>query len=147
MGKYQTLNVLNNKPNADFMSEDSITAVANMINAKAVNRSQRKELTKTLGKIENIMAHVQKKVDRTAYDEYQKAVDQNYLNFFSCLGLTFLEKYHWKETEDNDHGQISSLLENVDKTIRKYAEMGYDTEDMVNLLEEKTGIRLVPDTH
>ena len=61
------------------------------------------------------------------------------------MALTMIEQYHWKESEDDEHGQVSSLIERVDKTIRKYAEQGLETEDIADLLEEKTGIRLVAD--
>ena len=147
MGNYQSLNVLNQKPRKDFMSNDAITEVANMIENSGGNRRQRRKLARDLGKVENILSHTQKRVDRSAYEEYKKRTDMNYVHFFACLGLTMLETYRWKETPDNDHGQIASLFENVDKTIRKYAEMGYETEDIVKLLDEKTGILLVPDAN
>ena len=147
MGKYQSLNILNIKNRKDYMSDDCIQDVANMINASGQNRSQRRRLEKTLGKVETIMEHTQSRVDRSAYSEYQRAVDQNFLHFFAILGLTMLEDYRWEETEDNDHGQITSLFQRVDKKIKKYAEMGYTTEELVGLLDEKTGILLVPDSH
>jgi hypothetical protein len=147
MGKYQNLNVYNVKQrNKDFMSDDAITEVANMLNTSGQNRSQRRRLEKSLGKMETILEHSQKYLDRSAYKEYQKAVDKNYVHFFSCLALTMIEDYGWKETEENEHGQITSLIERVDKKIRKYADMGYTTEDLVAKLDELTGIVLVPDT-
>ena len=51
----------------------------------------------------------------------------------------------WRE--DDTHDQISSLLERVDKKINKYAKMGYTTEDIVKLVEEKTEIVLMADEH
>lgn len=147
MGKYQSLNVLSQKKSSDYMSDDAIRDVANMLHASGANRSQRRRLERSLGQVETIMNHVQSRVDRSAYKEYMKELDKNYVHFFACLGLCMIEQYHWNETEDNDHGQISSLIERVDKTIRKYAEMGYETEDIVKVLEEKTGILLVPDVH
>lgn len=146
MQKYQSLNVLSQKKPNDVMSDDAVQQVANMINASGVNRSQRKRLERSLRKTSNIMSHVQERVDKTAYKEYQKAVDMNYVHFFSCLALTMMEDYGWKETPDNDHGQISSLMERVNKKIEKYANMGYSTENIIDLVEEKTGIRLVPDS-
>ena len=146
--KYNSLNVLNVKQRPDdFMSNDVISEVANMIQAKGGNRSQRRRLEKSLSRMETILEHSQKYVDRSAYREYQKAVDKNYVHFFSCLALTMIEDYGWKEIEYNEHGQISSLLERVDKTIKKYSDMGYTTEDLVNKLDEMTGILLVADTN
>lgn len=143
--KYQNLNVLSQKRPIEYMSDDAIQQVANMINATGANRSQRKRLERSLRKTSNIMSHVQNKVDKSAYREYQKAVDKNYVHFFACLALTMIEDYGWKETEENEHGQILSLMERVNKKINKYAGMGYSTEDIVDLVDEKTGIRLMPD--
>jgi len=145
--KYESLNVLNQKKPSEYMSDDCIQDVANMLKSKGGNRSQRRRLEKSLGRVETVLSHVQKRVDDSAYREYQKAVDKNYVHFFSCLALTMIEDYGWKETEDNEHGQITSLLERVDKTIKKYAELGYTTEDLTHKLDEITGILLVPDEH
>lgn len=145
--KYGSLNVLSQKTVKDYMSDDCIQDVANLLKAKGGNRNQRRRLEKSLGKVETVISHAQKKVDDSAYREYQKAVDKNYVHFFSCLALTMIEDYGWKETEDNEHGQITSLLERVDKKIKKYAELGYTTEDLVNKVEDITGLLLVPDKH
>ena len=51
----------------------------------------------------------------------------------------------WRE--DETHDQISSLLERVDKKINKYAERGYNTKDLVKLLDETCDIKLIADTH
>lgn len=135
--KYNSLRVLNER---DFMTDDAITEVANMINAKGVNRGQKRRLEKSLSKMETILAHTQSHVDRSAYKEYQKRVEKNYLHFFAVLGLTMIEDYRWQETEENEHGPISSLFERVDKKINKYS--GYETEDILKILEDKTGIIL-----
>lgn len=127
------------------MSEDSITQVANMINAKGGNRNQRRRLERRLTKVENITYYAQKRLDKSAYAEYQRRVEQNYVHFFACLGLCMIEDYHWNEKAENDHGQISSLFERVNKTIVKYADEGLETKDLIELLEQKTGIELVPD--
>ena len=145
--KYESLNVLNQKKPSEYMSDDCIQDVANMLKSKGGNRSQRRRLEKSLGRVETVLSHVQKRVDDSAYREYQKAVDKNYVHFFSCLALTMIEDYGWKETEDNEHGQITSLLERVDKKIKKYSDLGYTTEDLTHKLDEMTGILLVPDKH
>ena len=146
MGNYQSLNVLANPTRKnDLMSDDAITEVANMINTSGANRKQRRRIEKSLNKMENILSHAQAHVDRSAYKHYQEAVDMNYVHFFACLGMTMIEDYHWKE--DDTHDQISSLLVRVGKKIDKLASMGYDTDGVVKLLEEHTGIVLVPDTH
>ena len=142
--KYQNLNVLS-KDFRDSLSSDAVAEVQSMINAKGNNRKQRRDITKSLNRMKTILEYSQRHVDRSAYNEYQKVLDKNYVHFFSCMALTMIEQYHWKESEDDEHGQISSLIERVDKTIRKYAEQGLGTEDIADLLEEKTGIKLVAD--
>jgi len=143
MGKYQSLNVLSQKKPSEYMSDDAIKDVANMINASGENRSQRRRIERSLRKVENITAHAQKHLDYSAYKHYQKAVGENYVHFFACLGLTMIEQYGWRETPDNNHGQISSLIERVDNTIKKYAKQECTTEDLVEKFEEITGISLV----
>ena len=138
------VNVLSNNARE---KEDTINQLASIIKSSGCNRSQRRRFEKALKKTENITAQVQKNVNTKAYKEYQDAVDRDYVHFFACLGLTMMESYHWQESEDNDHGQITSLFERVNKTIQKYSDMGYSTEDIVNLLDERTGIRLVTEAH
>lgn len=145
MGKYQSLNVLSQKKPNEYMSDDAIQDVANMINASGENRSQRRRLERSLRKVENITAHAQKHLDDSAYKEYQKRLDTNYIYFFSCLALTMADKYKWKE--DESHDQISSIIESVDKTISKYANQGYTAEKLADLVDERLDIRLLPDVH
>lgn len=140
VGDYQRLNVLNQK---NIMSDDAITEVANMINSHSVNRGQRRRLEKALNKTKNIYAHAQEKVNNNAYIEYQKAVDKNFLHFFAALSLTMGEDYRWRE--DDSHDQISSLLERLGNTMERYSNMGYATEDLVELVDEKYGIILIPE--
>lgn len=146
MSKYQSLNVLaNQKKASDYMSDDVIENVANMIKSSGANRSQRKRLERSLRKTSNILAHAQKHVDDSAYKEYQRCVDSNYLHFFAILILVASEDYNWKE--DDTHNQISSLLKRVDNKIKKYANMGLNTDDLLKLVEEKYDMILVPENH
>ena len=147
MGTYQNLNVLNLKKTSDYMSDDAISDFANMLKASGHNRNQRRRLEKSLGRVETIMSHAQKHLDYSAYKEYQSLIDKDYIHFFACLGMTMIEDYGWKETEENEHGQITSLFQRVNNKIKKYSDLGYSTEDIVNLLDEKTGIILVADKH
>ena len=127
------------------MSDDAITEVANMINNSGANRKQRRKLARDLGKVENILSHTQKHVDNKAYEEYQRRIDKDFLHFFACLALVAGEDYHWRE--DEKHDQISSLLERVGKKIDKYSAMGYTTEDLVKLVDEKYDLQLVSEVH
>lgn len=141
--KYRSLNVLNVLNRID--SPDAIEQVANFINSKAKSPSQRKRLERALGKVNTIYKYAQDKVNLDAYKQYQAAVDQNFLHFFSILALTMKEDYHWRE--DDNHDQISSLLEKVDNKINKYANKGYTTEDLIELVDKEIGIKLMPDNH
>ena len=143
MGDYRSLNVLNQRK--DYMSNDAITEVANMINNSGANRKQRRKLARDLGKVENILSHTQKHVNDLAYKEYCEKVDKNFLHFFAVLAITMGEDYKWRE--DDTHDQISSLLERVGKKIDKYSAMGYATEDLVKLVDEKYDIQLISDVH
>ena len=142
MGKYQSLNVLSQSKRKELFSDDTVGEVANLINASGENRSQRRRLERTLRKVENITAHAQKHLDDSAYKEYQKRLDTNYLYFFSCLALTMADKYKWKE--DETHDQISSIIESVDKTISKYANQGYTAKQLADLVDKRFNIRLLP---
>lgn len=144
--KNQCLNVLANSPKSDdFMSDKAISELASMINAAGRNRAERKRLQRTLRKTENIRRAVQQNVDMSAYREFSKVVDKNFTHFFACLGILMHDKYHWNESGDQDHGQIISLFERLNRLIDKYADMGYSTQDICNELYEKTGIQLMMD--
>lgn len=145
MTNYNDLNIFEKANLAKDLNMDSIDKVATMINTKTTNRGQRRRLEKSLKRIDKIYKHVQDKVDRSAYEQYQKAVDNNFLHFFAILALTMKEDYMWRE--DETHDQISSLLERVDKKINKYAKRGYTTKDLVKLVDETCDIKLIADTH
>lgn len=145
MERFDEMNIFEKANLAKDLNMDSIDKVAAMINTKTTNRGQRRRLEKSLKRVDKIYKHVQDRVDRSAYEQYQKAVDKNFLHFYAILALTMKEDYMWRE--DATHDQISSLLERVDKKINKYAKMGYTTEDIVKLVEEKTEIVLMADEH
>ena len=145
MERFDEMNIFEKANLAKDLNMDSIDKVAAMINTKTTNRGQRRRLEKTLKRIHKIYKYVQERVYRSAYEQYQKAVDKNFLHFYAILALTMKEDYMWRE--DDTHDQISSLLERVDKKINKYAKMGYTTEDIVKLVEEKTEIVLMADEH
>ena len=145
MERFDEMNVFDKVNLAKDLNLDSVDKVAAMINTKTKNRGQRRRLEKSLKRIDKIYKHVQDKVDRSAYEQYQKAVDNNFLHFFAILTLTMKEDYMWRE--DETHDQISSLLERVDKKINKYAKKGFNTEDIVNLVDETCDIKLIPNNH
>lgn len=135
-------NVLSNE---SITQQNTLDQVAAMINSAGYNRGQRRRLEKALSKTNKLSQKCQKKLGENIYKEYQAAVDQNCVHFFSILALTLIEDYRWKE--DDTHDQVSSMLERVGKKIDKYAAQGYTTQDLAQLVEKETGIVLVPDEH
>lgn len=142
MGKYDNLNIFDL---AKRVNQDPVEQVANMINDKSVSPSQRKRLERSLNKIDNIYKHAQNKLDYSAYEKYRDITDLDFVHFNAILGITMYEDYHWTESEDVEHGQITSLMERIQKNMRKYKNMGCSTKDVAKKLEELTGIVLVPD--
>lgn len=132
------LNVLNYASKAQ---QDPITQVAAMINNSGMNRGQRRRLEKALARTEKLTEKAQKKLDREKYKEYKAAVDRNFMHFFATLALTMGEDYHWRE--DEQHDQISSLLERLEKKLEKLSAQGYTTDDIVKLVDEKYDLLLV----
>ena len=141
MENFNDMNVFEKVNLAKSLNLDTVDQVAALINSKTTNRSQRRRLEKSLKRVNTIYNHVQNQVDLSAYKQYQKAVDENFVHFYSVLALTMKEDYHWRE--DETHDQISSLLERVDNKIKEYAEKKYTTEDLVKLVNEKCDIQLV----
>lgn len=143
MGKYQALNVLNQRSFLDDLQErDAVNEVTAMINASG-NRSTRRKVEKALNKTQNITKYANKRANERANKELQRKTDSNYVHFFAILALTMYEDYRWRESEENEHGQITSLMERVNKKITKYAD--YSTDEIVKIVDEKMGILLVTD--
>jgi len=145
MNKYNSLNIFEKAKLAQELNIDSVDQVAAMINSKATSPSQRKRLERSLNKINTIYQKAQAKVDYSAYEKYRDITDLDFVHFNAILGITMYEDYNWRETEENEHGQITSLMERIQKNMRKYKEMGCSTKDVAKKLEDLTGIVLVPD--
>lgn len=139
-------NIPYNVLSSDNLSQQQIIDnVATMINNAGYNRAQRRRLEKALCQTNKLSQKCQEKISKNVYKEYCEAVDENFLHFFSVVALTLAEDYYWRE--DDTHDQISSMLERVSKKIDKYSAQGFTTQDLVKLVEEKTGLVLVPDKH
>lgn len=144
--KYQSLNVLNrSKFDSLDMDRDAIAEVASMINASG-SRSQRRRLEKTLNKTQKILTKCEKSARDKADKELEVRADANFMYVFACVGLTLYEDYHWKEDPDQDHGQLTSFFERLTKKMEKYSGQGMSTDDLIKLLDDRTGIELVSTT-
>ena len=146
MGKYQSLNVLNQQPRFELSQDEVVNKINAMVNASG-NRSQRRKIAKSLHKTTTIAEYANKRANQRAEEKIDKQVEiraeQDFMYIFGIIGLVMYNDYHWKESEDNDHGQITSLYERLTKKMSSYAASGKTTEDILNELEELTGISLV----
>lgn len=142
MSKYDNLNIFDKVKLAQM---DSIDQVAAMINSKSTSPSQRKRLERSLKKVDNIYRHAQERLDYSAYEKYRDITDLDFVHFNAILAITMYKDYRWRESEDDEHGQITSLMERIQKNMRKYKEKGYSTKDIVEEVEKLTGILLVQD--
>lgn len=143
--KYSNLNVLSNDHIAklqDMNNEYAVNQVNAMLNTSG-NRAQKRRLEKTLRKVERVQAKCEESARKRADKELAVRVDNDFLYLVSAVGLTLYEDYRWREDPDQDHGQITSFYERLTKRIEKYANDGLSTEDIIKLLEDKTGVQLV----
>lgn len=138
---YAPINVLSNK---NFGTPATVDTVNAMVNSYG-NRSQRRQVLKTLRKSETIRDWTNKEAQRRMERELGDRADDDLIWLIATLADTLYEDYHWKESPDNDHGQITSFIERFVKRMNSYANEGYSTRTMVEMVEEKTGIVLVPD--
>ena len=116
-----------------------------MLTAPGVSRTERKQILRALNKTTRLTEKAQKRLDQSAYEKYRDITDLDFVHFNAILGLVLYEDYHWKEDENQEHGQITSMMERIQKKMRKYQKLGYSTHDIVKELDDKTGILLVPD--
>ena len=107
----------------------------------------RREAAKALRKTENITAYADKRATERANKELFDKMEKDMVYFFAVLGIVMYENYHWKETEENDHGQITSLYERLNKKMQSFNAQNMSTEDIVKRLEDMTGIVLIPENH
>ena len=139
------LNVLSNQSRTEVTLDQQIDEIANLINATGGNRAQRRRIEKSIAKTTRLSEKTIKKIENSAYEKYRDITDKDYVHFNAILALVMYEDYHWKETDEQEHGQITSLMERIQKKIRKYQNMNYSTKDIVKEVYKKTGILLISD--
>ena len=142
--KYQSLNVLNhnNKSNNFITNDEAINKLSSMVNATG-SRSNRRKMERAINKSVKLQKAAEARANQKAFSKVAERVDDDFMYLFGIIGITMYEDYHWKETEENEHGQITSLYERLTKKMEKYTDMNYSTDDVLNYLEELTGIKLV----
>ena len=143
--KYQSLNVLNKKRTLEPFDADVVSQMEKAICSRNLSPSERKQVIRALKKTENIVNAAQGKLDRATYDECVRIVDSDFVHFTAALGLVMYEDYRWREGIDNDHGQISSMFDRLNKKLEKYKNKGYDTYQLCLELYTKTGIQIYSD--
>lgn len=127
-------NVLNNRGNID-----AIEQVAAMINSSGCNRSQRKRLEKALSRTTKLSEKAQKKLDHSAFVEFQANLDSNMRRFFSVLGIVLKDEYNFEETDDKE--EISDMFNLVNQYLEQYRELS--TDEVADICYEKTGLTLI----
>lgn len=137
---YAPINVLSNR---NFGTPATVDSVNAFVSAQG-NRSQRRQVLKALRKSETIREWTNKEANKALQRELGDRADDDLIWMVATLADTLYEDYHWKESPDNDHGQITSFIERFVKRMNSYADKGYSTRDLVEMIEEKIGITLVP---
>ena len=137
---YASLNVLN-KPRRTEATVNSVNAMVN----RAGNRSQRRDVMKTMHSRENMRQEFEAEYQRKLQESIGDRSDEDLIWMLCTCADVLYEDYHWKESPENDHGQITSFMEKFVKRMNNYANRGYSTRYMVDYIEQKTGIKLVPD--
>ena len=142
--KYQSLNVLNysNKGTNFITNDEAVNKLASMVNATG-SRSSRRKMERAINKSVKLQKAAEVRANQKAFSKVAERVDDDFMYLFGIIGITMYEDYHWKETEDNEHGQITSLYERLTKKMEKYTDMNYSTDDVLSHLEGLTGIKLV----
>lgn len=145
MGKYQTLNVLNQRSFLDDLSNiDAVNEVTCMVSS-AGNRSTRRKITKALNKTQNITKHADMRATERANKQLANKAEEDLVWLYAMTGLTLFKKYRW--TNDGEHGQIESFFEKMTSLMNQYNDAGYTIQDVADELEELTGIQLVAERH
>ena len=134
--KYKSLNVLNQKSNLPMDEEDVINKINAMVNASG-NRSQRRKIAKSLNKTSTIAEYANARAGKRADARLEVRAEQDFMYIFGVLGIVLGDSYHWSDE------QITSFYTRVTKKMDKLANEGWSTEDILNHLEELTGIELV----
>ena len=137
---YTSLNVLD-KPKSTLATVNSVNAMVNSYGS----RSQRRDVMKTMHSRENMRQSFEAEYQRKLKESIGDRSDDDLIWLLCTVADVLYEDYHWKETPENDHGQITSFMEKFVKRMNSYAKNGYSTRYMVDYIEKKTGIKLVPD--
>lgn len=140
MSKFTRLNILNQ--DRDYMQDDVVQEIANMINTSGGNRAQRKRLERALRKTENIQKHAQDHLNKRAYKEFQQCLDSNMTRFFSVLGIVLKTQYGFEESDEPDgKEEITDMFNLLNAYLVEYQELS--TDEVAKICYETTGIQLI----
>ena len=137
---YAPVNVLSNKNFGTPATVDSVNAYVN----SQGNRSQRRQVLKALRKSETIRDWTNKQAQKQLQRELGDRADDDLIWLVATVAMTLKEDYRWKQTPDMEHGPITSFIERLVNRMNHYADEGYSTRAMVEMVEDETGITLVP---
>ena len=125
--------------------QNQIDQLQSFIDTKGGNRKNRRGMEKALRKSQNMKDYYERYAQQRIHELTMENGDNDLVWLVCTVADTLYEDYHWKESPDNDHGQITAFLERFIKRMNRYANEGYSTKALVEMIEEKTGICVVPD--
>ena len=113
-----------------------------------MNRQQRRSNERAMRRADNINnqlhSYYQKELisermkDQKEVEEYRnKNITEDWHWFYSILGLTLYEKYHWNSDK------IMSLFQKTSKTMNDAFASGTSRDDLIKKFDDLTGIELV----
>lgn len=132
---YKSLNVLNQKQ--DFMSDDAIQNVANMINGAGFNRGQRRRLEKAMAKTQKIYEHTQDRVNDKVYKEYQTLADEHMRRFFAIMGIILVKNKGYKPDSD----ELIDVFDLFNAYLVEYQSL--TTDEVCQIAEEVTEFKII----
>ena len=145
MGKYQTLNVLNQRSFLDdFKEVDAVSEVTAMVNGSG-NRSTRRRVERALNKTQNISKYAHAKATERANKQLVAKAEEDLVWLYSMAGMTLLKHYGW--TNEGEEGQIETFFDNMTSIMNEYNDLGFTVDDVAKEFEEMTGIQLVAEKH
>ena len=142
MGNYQSLNVLNQRSFLDDLRDaNAVNEVTAMVSASG-NRSTRRRVEKALNKTINITKHADKRATERANKELVNKADLDLVWMYACAGFVLMDDYRWKQTPDQEHGQIESFFDRLTAKMNDFNEQGLTVEQVAEEFEKRTGIEL-----
>lgn len=113
-----------------------------------MNRQQRRLQSKTMRKAESISSQLHRKYqqeliaermkDQEEVEQFrQRNITEDWHWFYSILGLTLYEKYHWNSD------RIMSLFQKTSNTMNDAFTSGISRDELIKKFDDLAGIELI----